>query len=77
MTEFKMYPEPIGLVMIGVKVLKEDIWTVKRVKVKRTWLNWYPKDKAIIEGEFVTMTGDYEETVRAALATGYKLKFLR
>lgn len=75
--EFKMYPEPIGIVMTGVKVLEPDIWTVRRVPGKRTWLNWFPKDQVVIEGKYFIMTGDYEENVRAAYQSGNKLRFIR
>lgn len=63
-------------ILYGVKELKPDVWKIRRIKGKRSWLNWYPKDQAEVTMEFISMTGDYDELLEAAALSGAKLEFI-
>ncbi len=74
--QFKMYPEPIGLVLTGTKEWKSDIWRIKRIKGKRTWLNWFPEDEFEISTDYLMMRGG-EELIDAAVLSGVMLEWVK
>lgn len=59
-------------VLYGFKELKQIKYTLKRIKVKRTWLNWYPKDQGILENDFVSLTGEFDDIADSALRAGIR-----
>lgn len=45
-------------IMYGVKEFEPSTWKVRRIKGKRTWLNWFPRDQLEFSTDYVVMTGD-------------------
>lgn len=54
----------------GFKEIKSERPVLRRIKGKRTLLNWFPKDQAELKYQHGTIFGDYDVVINAALMAG-------